>query len=1070
MPTTPYACTQDATAINNPNGSGYSADWNATGWHSPIGVSADGNYVWRARMQFTSFSTTGITNVTNATLTTYYYHSGTSTKNAANSGNSTNRTIRVYLANGNTITDTGGGTPFPASGWVTKSGYNWETQFAGGTYLTTPMAQETLSGVISNGQQIDIDVTSLIQYVISNPSFTFRGFLLRIDDEAAGSTSSFAQLNARTNEAGSTNTLAPVLNVTYNSNTAPNAPTNLSPNSGTVVTAKTLTGTFSDPDAGDSMSSVQVQIASDSGFASIIYDSGTVSSSGSTFSVTHTAALTYNTTYYWRARTKDAAGLWGPYSAGDTFKQNTKPNTPTGLTPTGGATVTGLTPTFSGTASDPDAGDSIATARIKVYRSSDNVLMWDSGDFASGVASFTKQYGSGGTTYFNLSYGTSYYWIASVKDTNSSSSSNSSSSTFATDVAGVTGMTPNTSNASTGWVKTLTPSFNFVTPANMNQYTLKLYDTNNTLIRTIGPTAVSPVSTTLSSAYTYSGSPAIEWGTRYQWTVTWRDESLVTQPESPKAIFWTNAAPVANNISPANNQAITSTNPEISIGFADQDLANGNTDAPTKLTIEVSRASDSVVMYKMEKSSSLSSVSNALSQAASGVTSTSPATVTGVTAAGGTVTYTCSAGHPFVAGQVVTMTGINPVAYNLVSATILGSANAPTATTFKVTNGATGTFVSGGTATFTGTTALVKNTQYRYRAQYIDSSGSGSNTGSYSDYVFFKPTDGPTISSLAISASDLTTGKINNPIPEITYTFTGAFGKSQLSRRLRVIETSAANAVRFDSGFTLTSNSTLDAPVDIILNNATYKFEVTVRDTDEVESTTASVTYLALWNAPAVITGLEVEQGNGTLKLTWDQSSDASFKKYNIYRRDYGSSDPYTLLTNVSDIAVITYTDFSAGIGARYEYKITQTSQPVGSNAVDSDIDATEVVVASSTSDNWWIVSKYDESINVELYVDSEDRTNPYQEEVFEPFGRGKKVVVRYAQYGVEGNISAYIPNDETVIKMPNIRKLFEENVNSPIYLKTPFGDVYTVYFGTPSYQYATAGTVKMSVGYIEVE
>ena len=994
MPTTPYDCTQDATAINNPNGSGYSADWNASGWHSPIGVSADGNFVWRARMQFTSFSATGITNVTNATLTTYYYHSGTSSKNAGNSANSTNRTIRVYLANGNTITDTGGGTPFPASGWTTKSGYNWETQFAGGTYLTTPMAEETLSGVISNGSQIDIDVTALIQYVISNPSFTFRGFLLRIDDEAAGSTSSFAQLNARTNEAGSTNSLKPVLTVTYNSNTAPNAPTNLSPNSGTVVTAKTLTGTFSDPDAGDSMSSVQVQIASDSGFTSIIYDSGTVSSTGSTFSVTHTAALTYNTTYYWRARTKDAAGLWGPYSAGDTFKQNTKPNTPTGLTPTGGATVTGLTPTFSGTASDPDTGDSIATARIKVYRSSDSTLMWDSGDFASGVASFTKQYGSGGTTYFNLSYGTSYYWVASVKDTNNSSSSNSSSSTFVTDVAGVTGMTPNTSNGSTGWVKTLTPSFNFVTPANMNQYTLKIYDTNNTLIRTIGPTAVSPAATTLAAAYTYSGSPALEWGTRYQWTVTWRDTANVTQPESPKAIFWTNAAPVANNISPTNNQAITSINPAINVGFADQDLANGNTDAPTELSIEVSRATDSVIMYTMTKSASLSSVSNALSQSASGVTTTAGA----------------------------------------------------------------------------GGVTLTKNIQYRYRSRYTDSSSAANAVGTYTDYVFFKPTDGPTISSLAISASDLTTGKINNPIPEITYTFTGAFGKSQLSRRLRIIETSAANAVRFDSGFTLTSASTFDAPADIILNNATYKFEVTVRDTDEVESTTASVTYVALWSAPAVITGLEVEQGNGTLKLTWDQSSDASFKKYNLYRRDYGNTDPYTLLTSISDIAVITYTDFSAGIGARYEYKITQTSEPVGSNAVDSDIDATEVVIASSTSDNWWIVSKYDESINVELYVDSEDRTKPYQEEVFEPFGRGKKVVVRYAQYGVEGNISAYIPNDETAIKMPNIRKLFEENVNSPIYLKTPFGDVYTVYFGTPSYQYATAGTVKMSVGYIEVE
>ena len=78
----------DATAINNPNGSGYTSDWNATGYMSPIGVSADGQYVWRARIDFNEFTTTGITSITNATLKLWYYHSGTSTNNAGNSGNS----------------------------------------------------------------------------------------------------------------------------------------------------------------------------------------------------------------------------------------------------------------------------------------------------------------------------------------------------------------------------------------------------------------------------------------------------------------------------------------------------------------------------------------------------------------------------------------------------------------------------------------------------------------------------------------------------------------------------------------------------------------------------------------------------------------------------------------------------------------------------------------------------------------------------------------------------------------------------------------------------------------------
>jgi hypothetical protein len=944
-------------------------------------------------MHFSSFSTSGMTSISAAELQLNYYHSGTSTNNAVNSGNSSTRSVQVYLAP-SSIINAGTGSNFPATGWTNYSGYTYESKAVG--YLTTPSASVTVSGVKADGANINIDVTSLMQYVLANPSFTFRGFVLKIDDESASSTSSCVQFYAIDSSVSGND---PVLSVTYNSNTAPNAPTNLSPTGGGFTTSKVLSATFSDPDSGDSLSAYQVQISTGSGFSTILYDSGEVADTGTSIAHTHTAALTYNTTYYWRARTKDAAGLWGPYSDGTaSFKPNTKPNTPSNLTPSGGSIVSSLTPTFSGSSSDPDSGDFLALARIRVYRSSDNRMEWDSGDFASGVASFTKIFGSGGTTYNNLSLDTSYYWTAVVKDSNGASSSTSSSATFTTYASGVGDMTPSVTKGN-GWVKTLTPAFNFVTPVNMNQYWIRLYDTNGTLIRTIGPTAVSPVATTLATAYTYSGAPALEWGNRYQWTAQFRDTNNVTQTESAKEVFWTNAAPVANNISPANNQAVTSINPAIEVGFADQDLSNGFADSPTALSIEVSRSTDSVIMYTMSKTASLSSVSNALSQGASGVTTTAGA----------------------------------------------------------------------------GGTTLTKNVQYRYRSRYTDNSAASNATGSYSEYIYFKPTDGPSAAykttggyTSGVADSDLTTGKINNPLPELSYTFTGAYSKTQKSRRLRIIETSASNAIRYDSGFVLTSESTLTVPDSIILNNATYKFEITVTDTDDLASTPIETTLVALWNAPAQITGLDVQQGNGTLKLSWNQTADANFTKYNIYRRLFGSGAQFTLLTSISDSTVLNYTDYSAGVGVKYEYKITQTSQPSGSNPVDSDIDAASAVTAASESDNWWIVYEGDESLGVELYVDSESRTNPYQEEIFEPFGRPRKVVVRYAQFGVEGSLSAYIPNDETSVKMPKIKLLFGLSV--PLYLKTPFGDVYKVYFGTPTYEYATAGTVKLSVGYIEVD
>jgi hypothetical protein len=61
----------------------------------------------------------------------------------------------------------------------------------------------------------------------------------------------------------------------------------------------------------------------------------------------------------------------------------------------------------------------------------------------------------------------------------------------------------------------------------------------------------------------------------------------------------------------------------------------------------------------------------------------------------GTVTYTTTLPHNLTAGDVVSIYGVNPTAYNLQNVAI---ASTPSATTFTVTNAATGTYVSGGFA------------------------------------------------------------------------------------------------------------------------------------------------------------------------------------------------------------------------------------------------------------------------------------------------------------------------------------------------------------------------------------
>lgn len=67
-------------------------------------------------------------------------------------------------------------------------------------------------------------------------------------------------------------------------------------------------------------------------------------------------------------------------------------------------------------------------------------------------------------------------------------------------------------------------------------------------------------------------------------------------------------------------------------------------------------------------------------------------TITGVSGTGSAVTYSYSAATPFAAGDVVSISGITPAAYNLSSATVVSA----TSTQFVVADTTVGTYVSGG--------------------------------------------------------------------------------------------------------------------------------------------------------------------------------------------------------------------------------------------------------------------------------------------------------------------------------------------------------------------------------------
>lgn len=85
---------------------------------------------------------------------------------------------------------------------------------------------------------------------------------------------------------------------------------------------------------------------------------------------------------------------------------------------------------------------------------------------------------------------------------------------------------------------------------------------------------------------------------------------------------------------------------------------------------------------------------------------TSEAIITNVSGNGTTVTYT--ADNSFSVSGTVTITGVDPVAYNLTNATVASA----TATQFTVTSNAIGTYVGGGVAYLRTSTAAIQSTNF----------------------------------------------------------------------------------------------------------------------------------------------------------------------------------------------------------------------------------------------------------------------------------------------------------------------------------------------------------------------
>lgn len=506
------------------------------GWEAGSGTS-DGlpvglysGYRYRTLLGF-SYSFSGMVSITSATL-----HLRTSSQIHVAFGSDPD----IYVARLTSSFSEGSSSGLSASNAVTYANQP--------SHTNTNRATEDVT--TSEDADVSIDITDLI--VDAFNAGTFYGLkIYAVDESAASDVTEFFSSEYSTSKDA-------YISVTYTTNTAPNAPTGLTPTGDTVVSGLTPTfrGTFSDPDAGDLMANAQVIVYADDG-TTVIWDSGSFAATGSTFSKVYAgSALTGNTFYKWKGRTADDDGAWGAYSALQRFKVNSTPNAPTvSLQESPTSDIKTLTPTFQITHSDPDVSDSSMTAYTIALELADGTSVWASGDITVSPAAVSKSVLYTGPA---LSWQTAYRWRARTKDSNGVFGPSTSNQTFTTHTTG----TP-TSLVPTGGstVGSLTPTFTGSRASTADTLTgayIEVYASDGTtLIWSSGLFTTGVTSSGFSKAY---GGSALSGVTTYKWrarvtssvggTSAWSSlQTFVTPDTSTPSLD----APVGSGVTPATN-------------------------------------------------------------------------------------------------------------------------------------------------------------------------------------------------------------------------------------------------------------------------------------------------------------------------------------------------------------------------------------------------------------------------------------------------------------------------------------------------------------------------------------
>lgn len=236
---------------------------------------------------------------------------------------------------------------------------------------------------------------------------------------------------------------------------------------------------------------------------------------------------------------------------------------PTAAATSPSGTVNTTTPTFSGSFTDADTiyGDKMTKYQIQVYRSSDNALMWDSGQISASsseqsAGSFSRAYGGSA-----LSAGVTYKWRCRVADWFGTWSAWTAYTTFTINAGGSVTLTTPAGKQETRQPGPITGTWTHQSGLGTNAVETRIRDSTGAVLKT-SPTLAKSIANggAISVTWTeaFGSTYFLSWGSSYTIEMRARDTGNLWSDWASIAIT-TNAAPsIPSNLSPANSQASSS--------------------------------------------------------------------------------------------------------------------------------------------------------------------------------------------------------------------------------------------------------------------------------------------------------------------------------------------------------------------------------------------------------------------------------------------------------------------------------------------------------------------------------